>query len=76
MIKLWSKTSLLILLYQYKLEDIYKLDKCGLFCQYVPSNTFHLKSEMFSGGKHSEIIITGVAAANVVGDKLPIIGKS
>ena len=34
--------------------------------------TFHLKSEKCSGCKHNKIRITGVAAANSVGDKLPI----
>ena len=51
----------------------------GLFYQALPSKSMYLKSEQCSGGKqHSEVGLTGLAAANAVGDKLPIliIGKS
>ena len=37
-----------------------------------------LKSEKCVGGKHSKVRLTGLAAGNAVGDKLPmlVIGKS
>ena len=40
--------------------------------------SYQLKTEKCSGGKHSEIRITGLAAANAVGNKLPmfVIGKA
>ena len=78
MIASWYETSLPTLLSQYKLEDIYNADEFGLFYQCLPNKTFHLKSDKCSGGKHSKIRITGLAAANAVGDKLPmfVIGKS
>ena len=78
MIVSWCETSLPTLLFQYKLEDIYTADAFGPFYQCLPNKTFHLKSEKSSGGKHSKIRITGVAAADPVGDKLTmfVIGKS
>ena len=72
MIASWYKNSLPTLLSQYKLEDIYNADEFGLFYQCLPNKTFHLKSDKCSGGKHSKIRITGLAAANAVGDKLPM----
>ena len=61
-----------------KLEDILNADEFGLFYQCLPNKRLHLKSEKCSGGKNSKIRITGLAAANSVGDKLPmfVIGKS
>ena len=78
MIATWYETSLLTLLSQYKLKDIYSADKFGIFYQCLPNITFHLKSNKCSSGKYNKIIITGLAVANVVTDKLPmfVIGKS
>ena len=66
------------LLSNYKLEDIFHADEFGLFYRCLPNKTLHLKSEKCSGGKNSKTRITGLAAANTVGDKLPMfaIGKS
>ena len=63
---------------QYKLEDIYNADEFGIFHRCLTNKTFHLKSDKCSCGKHSKIRITGLAAVNAVGDKLPmfVIGKS
>ena len=49
-----------------------------LFLQCLLNKSFQLKSEKYSGGKHSKIRITGLAAANAAGEKLPIfvIGKA
>ena len=78
MIASWYETSSSTLLSQYKLEDIYNADEFGIFYQCLPNKTFHLKYDKCSGGKHSKIRITDLAAANVVGEKLPmfVIGKS
>ena len=57
---------------QPKLEDIFNADEFGLFYQCLPNKTLHLKSEKCSGGKNNKIRITGLAAANSVGDKLPM----
>ena len=48
------------------------------FYQCLPNKTYQLKSEKCYGGKLSKIRITGMAAANAVGDKLPmfVIGKA
>ena len=72
------ETTLPTLLSNYKLEDIFNADGFGIFYQCIPNKTLHLKSEKCSGGKISKIRITGLAAANSVGDKRPmfVIGKS
>ena len=48
------------------------------FYQCFPNKTYQLKSEKSYEGKLSKIPITGMAAANVMGDKLPmfVIGKA
>ena len=78
MVASWFETTLPTLLSNYKLEDIFNADEFGLFYQCLPNKALHLKSEKCSGGKNGKIRITGVAAANSVGDKLPmfVIGKS
>lgn len=44
----------------------------------MPDKSLHLKSEKCIGGKHSKVRLTGLAAANAEGEKLPmfVIGKS
>ena len=53
-------------------------DEFGLFYQCLQEKSYRLKTEKGSGGKHIKIRITGLAAANVVGNKLPmfVIGKA
>ena len=78
MVNAWKETSLLTLLSNYELKEIYNADEFGLFYKCVINKTYQLKSEKCSGGKLSKIRITGMAAANAVGDKIPmfVIGKS
>ena len=66
------------LLSNYGLENIYDANEFGLFYQCLPDKSYHLKTEKCLGGKPSKIRITGLAAANVVGNKLPmfVIGKA
>ena len=74
----WDETTLPTIISNYKLEDIFNADEFGLFYQALPNKTLHLKSEKCVGGKHSKTRLTGMAAANAVGEKLPmfVIGKS
>ena len=74
----WNETTLPTLLSSYGLENIYNGNKLGLFYQCLPYKSYHLKTEKCSGGKHSKIRITGLAAANAFGNKLPmfVIGKA
>ena len=74
----WNETTLPTLLSNYGLENIYNGDELGLFYQCLPYKSYQLKTEKCSGGKHSKIRITGLAAANAVGNKLPmfVIGKA
>ena len=48
-----------------------------LFYQCVPNKTYHFKNEKCTGGKHSIVRLTGMAACNVNDERLPmfVIGK-
>ena len=72
MVNVWSETSLPTLLSNYNLKDIYNTHEFGPFYQCLPNKTYQLKSEKCYGGKLSKIRITGMAAANAMGDKLPM----
>ena len=75
----WWETSLATFLSNYELQHIYNADEIGLFYQCLANKTYQLKTEKFSDGKLSKIPITGLAAANAIGEKLPmmfVIGKS
>ena len=66
------------LLSNLDLKGIYNADEFGLFYQCLPNKTYQLKSEKCFVGKLSKIRITGMAAENAMGDKLPtfVIGKT
>ena len=78
MVAAWNETTLPTLLSNYSLENVYNADEYGLFYQCLPNKSYQLKTEKCSGGKHMKIRITGLAAANAVGSKLPMfaIGKA
>ena len=58
--------------------DIYNADEFGLFYQCLSEKIPHLKSEKCTGGKLSKIQFTGMIAANVLWETLPmfVIGKA
>ena len=74
----WNETTLPTLISNYGLENIYNANKFGLFYQCLPDKSYQLKTEKCSVVKHSKIRIIGLAAANAVGNKLPmfVIGKN
>ena len=74
----WNETYLPTILSRYELMDIYNADEFGLFYQALPNKSFHFKGDRCSGGKHSKLRLTGLAASNAIGEKLPMffIGKS
>ena len=74
----WFETRLPTILSNCELPDIYNADEFGLFFQALLSKSLHLKDEKCIGGKFSKVRLTGLAAANADGEKLPmfIIGKS
>ena len=74
----WNETILPSLLSDYGIENVYNVDKFVLFNQCLPEKSYQLKPEKCSGGKHRKIRITGLAAANAVGNRLPmfVIGKA
>ena len=67
-----------IILSKYELKDIYNADEFGLFYQALPDKSLHYKGERCRGGKHSKVRLTGLAAGNATGEKLPlfVIGNS
>ena len=73
----WSETYLPTILSKYELKDIYNADEFGLFYQALPDKSLHYKGERCHGGKHSKVRLTGLAAGNATGEKLPlfVIGK-
>ena len=74
----WKETHLPTILSRYELKDILNADEFGLFYQALPPKSMHFKNERCSGGKFSKVRLTGLAAANATGGKLPMfaIGKS
>ena len=79
MVAPWIETTLPTILSQFKPEDIYNVDECGLFYQALPNRTLHLSKEKCHGGKQSKVRIIVLCGANaVVGNKLPlfVFGKS
>ena len=78
MVAPWEQTTLLTILSKYDLNQIYNAHKFGLFYRAQPDKSLHLKNENCVGGKHSKLRLTGLTAANGVGEKLPlfVIGKS
>lgn len=73
-----EEATLPTILSNYELRDIYNTDEFGLFYKALPDKSLHLKSEKCVDGNHSKVRLTGLAAANAVGEKLPMfaIGKS
>ena len=74
----WSQTYLPSILSKCKLKGIYNANKFGLFYRPLPDKNLHYEGKRCSGGKHSKVILTGLAAGNATGEKLPlfVIGKS
>ena len=67
----WSDTYLPTILSKYELKDIYNGDEFGLFYQALPDKSLHYKGERCSGGKHSKVRFTGLAAGNTTGKNCP-----
>ena len=68
----WKETTLPTILSKYKLDEIYNADEFGLFLRIQPNKSLNLRPESCTGGKHSKIRLTGMAAANATGDKIPM----
>ena len=73
----WEETTLPTILARYDLEDIFNADEFGLFYQALPSKSLHFRGKRCAGGKLSKVRLTGMAASNAIGEKLPmfVIGK-
>ena len=74
----WEETNLPTILARYQLKDIFNADEFGLFYEALPLKSLHFRGKRCSGGKHSKVRLTGMAAFNAFGEKIPmfVIGKS
>ena len=74
----WEETTLPTILARYELKDIFNADEFGLFYEALPSKSLHFRGKRCAGEKHSKVRLTGMAASNALGEKLPmfVIGKS
>ena len=73
----WLECTLPTLLSKYSLKDIYNADEFGLYFAAAPTTSLHFKNQSCKGEKFSKSRLTGLVAANAIGEKLPllIIGK-
>ena len=55
------------------MRDIYNAGEFGLFYLQLPTKFIHVKGEWCAGGKFSKVRLTGLAAGNGVGEKLPML---
>ena len=78
MVAPWEQATLPTILFKYDLNQIYNVDEFGLFYCAQPSKSLHLKNENCVDGKHSKLRLTGLTAANAIGQKLRwfVISKS
>ncbi|XP_065642913.1 tigger transposable element-derived protein 4-like [Hydra vulgaris] len=78
MIAPWLTTTLPTILSRYPHENIFNADEFRLFYQCFPIKSLHLENEKCTGGKHSKVGLTGIAAINVKGERLSmfVVGKS
>ena len=74
----WKDQYLPIIFSGYPLKDIFNADEFGLFYQTLSRKTMHSKGHKCSNGKHCKASLTGLAAVNAFGERLPmfVIGKS
>ena len=74
----WEKTALPTILARYQLKDIFNADEFGLFYEALPSKSLHFRGKCCSGAKQSKVRLTGMAASNAPGEKIPtfVIAKS
>ena len=73
MVALWDQITLPTILSKYYLNQIYNADEFGLLYRAQPNKSLHLKNENCDAGKHSKLHLTGLKAANEVGEKLPLL---
>ena len=74
----WEEITLPTILTRYQLKNIFNADEFGLFYKALPSKSLHFPGKRCSGGKHSKVQLTGMAASNALGEKIPmfVIAKS
>ena len=74
----WLATKLPTILSQHSLQDVFSAEEFGLFYQFSPSKSLHLKNEKCTGGKHSKVCLSGMVAGNVTGETLAmfVVGKA
>ena len=63
---------------RHQLKDIFNAVEFSLFYKALPSKSLHFRGKHCSGRKHCKVRLTGMAASNALGEKIPMfqIGKS
>ena len=72
MTALWEESTLPAILARYQLKDVFNADEFGLFYEALASKFLHFRGKHCSGGKHSKVRSTGMAASNALGEKIPM----
>ena len=70
----WKETASPTILARYQLKDIFNADEFGLFYEALPSKSWHFWVKRCSGGKHSKVLLTGMAASNALSEKILMFG--
>ena len=73
MVAPWDQITLPPILSKYDLNQMYNADEFGLFYRAQPNKSLRLNNENCDVGKHSKLRLTGLTAANEVGEKLPLL---
>ena len=79
LLKRWLHLNLSTILARYQLKDIFHADEFDLFYHFQSKHLFYdFQDKRCSVGKHSKVRLTGMAASNAPGEKIPmfVIGKS
>ena len=73
----WEETNLPTILAKYQLKYIFNADEFDLFYKVLPSRSLQFRGKCCSGGEQSKVRLTGMAASNALGQKIPMfmIGK-
>ena len=68
----WEEATLPTILARYQLIDIFNADEFGLLYEALPSKSLRFRGKRCSGGKHNKVQLTGMAASNALGEKIPM----
>ena len=68
----WEETTLPTILARYQVNDISNVDGFGLLYETMSWKFLHSQGKHCSGGKDSKVRLRGMAASNILGEKIPM----